>query len=408
MNELDFYFDLPKKVNTVLKTLTGDGFEAYIVGGCVRDLILGEEPYDYDITTSATPEEVKALFGRTIDTGIEHGTVTVMMDKEGFEVTTYRIDGEYIDARHPETVEYTRNLADDLLRRDFTINAMAYNDGLVDLFDGLGDLNRGIIRGVGVPDARFKEDALRMLRAIRFSARFGYEIETETRQALVANAPLIAKVSVERIKVEVDKTLLSKHPHYFDLVYETGLLSFILPDLDDVFKDEKKRKFILDLLKSLPNVLALKWAALLFYFSPKQAKKLLKSLNCDNETMRKVSVLLRYKDIETPREAVAVRRMMSELGGDLLICLDFRSAILDVLGQDNDVKIALGFYEDAIEKSYPSQVSDLNIGGAELMELGLKGREIGEMLGYLLNLVIVEPDLNTREMLLENAKKKMG
>ncbi len=408
MNGLDFYFDLPKKVNTVLETLTSAGFEAYIVGGCVRDLILGEEPHDYDITTSATPDEVKSLFRRTIDTGIEHGTVTVMIDKEAFEVTTYRIDGDYIDGRHPETVEYTRNLADDLLRRDFTINAMAYNHGLVDLFDGLADLDKGLIRGVGVPDARFKEDALRMLRAIRFSARFAYEIEPETWQALMDNAGLISKVSVERIKVEIDKTLISNNPDYFAMVYKTGLLAFILPSLNEVFEDETKRGFILKLLKNLSSTLYLRWTALLIYFTPKQAKKLLKSLNCDNATMNKVAKLLAYKEADMPETAVAVRTMMSELDEDSLALFELREAMLQIEGRDISKAYAVSCYNETVENAYPTQISELKIGGAELINLGLKGREIGDMLAYLLGLVIAEPELNTKEILIENVKKKLG
>lgn len=159
---------------------------------------------DWDITTSAKPEQVKALFRHTIDTGIQHGTVTVMLEHEGFEVTTYRIDGEYEDARHPKEVQFTSDLLEDLKRRDFTINAMAYNDkdGLVDAFDGVGDLERGVIRCVGAAVERFTEDALRMLRAVRFGAQLGFSIEDETREAIVSLAPNIAKVSAERIQIE--------------------------------------------------------------------------------------------------------------------------------------------------------------------------------------------------------------
>ena len=170
---------MPEKVSAIIRQLKSAGYDAYAVGGCVRDSVLGRTPHDWDITTSARPQQVKAVFGHTIDTGIQHGTVTVMLDHEGFEVTTYRIDGEYEDARHPKSVEYTLNLRDDLKRRDFTINAMAYNEdaGLVDAFDGRGDLKRGVIRCVGDPEERFTEDALRMLRAVRFAAQLGFSIE---------------------------------------------------------------------------------------------------------------------------------------------------------------------------------------------------------------------------------------
>ena len=193
-----------------------NGYEAYAVGGCVRDSILGRVPGDWDITTSALPMQVKGLFRRTVDTGIQHGTVTVMLGRNGYEVTTYRIDGKYEDSRHPESVEFTPKLEEDLKRRDFTINAMAYNDehGIVDIFDGVGDLQRKIIRCVGDPLERFTEDALRIMRAVRFSAQLGFSIEEETRKALKVLAPNLKHVSAERIQVELVKLLMSPHPDY--------------------------------------------------------------------------------------------------------------------------------------------------------------------------------------------------
>ena len=177
--------NIPQKAAQILKTLNAAGYEAYVVGGCVRDSILDRVPGDWDITTSALPEQVKELFHRTVDTGIQHGTVTVMMGKEGFEVTTYRVDGEYHDGRHPDAVTFTRSLEEDLKRRDFTINAMAYSaeEGLIDPFGGQKDLARGLVRAVGVPHQRFTEDALRILRLYRFAARFGFEIDPATGQA---------------------------------------------------------------------------------------------------------------------------------------------------------------------------------------------------------------------------------
>ena len=190
---------LPQDVTNIIERLESRGHEAYAVGGCVRDSILGKTPADWDITTSASPEEVKELFAHTIDTGIAHGTVTVMMNHCGYEVTTYRIDGEYKDGRHPESVAFTTRLSEDLKRRDFTINAMAYNstEGLVDLFGGIEDLQSGTIRCVGCARERFSEDALRMLRAVRFSAQLGFAIEPDTYQAICDLAPTIARVSME-------------------------------------------------------------------------------------------------------------------------------------------------------------------------------------------------------------------
>ena len=216
---------IPEKVEYIINVLMKNGYEAYAVGGCVRDSILGRVPEDWDITTSAQPEQVKALFHRTIDTGIQHGTVTVMMDKEGFEVTTYRIDGEYEDSRHPKNIEFTSNLEEDLKRRDFTINAMAYNpkDGLVDIFGGIEDLNKKIIRCVGNANDRFSEDALRILRAVRFAGQLGFAIEEQTKEAIVALAPTLKNISAERIRVELDKLLMGKHPELIRVASETGI-----------------------------------------------------------------------------------------------------------------------------------------------------------------------------------------
>ena len=223
--------EIPKNAETILHILEKAGYEAYVVGGCVRDSILGRSPDDWDITTSAKPEQVKALFHRTVDTGLQHGTVTVLMEKEGYEVTTYRVDGEYEDGRHPKEVTFTASLKEDLKRRDFTINAMAYNpsSGLVDLFGGLEDIERKIIRCVGDPLERFTEDALRIMRAVRFSAQLGFTIEDETRKALGVLAPNLKHVSAERIQVELVKLLVSPHPDYLRVAYETGITAEFLP-----------------------------------------------------------------------------------------------------------------------------------------------------------------------------------
>ena len=233
---------LPEKVNPIIKTIQAAGFEAYAVGGCVRDSILGRIPDDWDITTSAKPEDIKKLFKRTIDTGIEHGTVTVMLDKEGFEVTTYRIDGEYEDSRHPKEVTFTSNLREDLRRRDFTINAMAYNDevGLVDIFGGILDIEQKIIRCVGNAKERFTEDALRMMRAVRFSAQLGYDIAPETKEAIKELAPTLKKISAERIQVELIKLVVSNNPDFLRIAYETGITAQVLWEFDLCMKTEQK------------------------------------------------------------------------------------------------------------------------------------------------------------------------
>ena len=219
------HIQLPDKVNNIIEVIQAAGYEAYAVGGCIRDSILGKEPDDWDITTSANPEVIKKLFDRTIDTGIQHGTVTVMMGKEGFEVTTYRIDGKYEDCRHPSEVTFASDLKEDLQRRDFTINAMAYNekDGLIDIFEGRQYMERGIIRCGGDARERFGEDALRMMRAVRFSAQLGYEIEDKTKEAIKELAPALQKISAERIQTELVKLLTSNHPDFLRIAYETGI-----------------------------------------------------------------------------------------------------------------------------------------------------------------------------------------
>ena len=233
---MNFDDKIPAGALRIIEELNAAGFEAYIVGGCVRDLVLGRTPNDWDITTSALPMQVKSVFKRTVDTGIKHGTVTVLMRmsgrQESFEVTTYRIDGEYDDCRHPRQVEFTASLEEDLKRRDFTVNAMAYapGKGIVDMHGGLEDLERRVIRCVGNATERFTEDALRMMRAIRFSAQFDADIEEETWNAILKLAPNIRFVSAERICVEMEKLLLSDHPYRFKMFYESTLTKYFLPE----------------------------------------------------------------------------------------------------------------------------------------------------------------------------------
>ena len=275
--------EIPKKVEYIIEELTSNGFEAFAVGGCVRDTILGRNPQDWDVTTSASPMDVKRIFKRTIDTGIQHGTVTVMLDKEGFEVTTYRIDGEYEDSRHPKEVTFTTNLTEDLKRRDFTINAMAYNpkSGIVDEFGGIEDLDNKIIRCVGVAKERFTEDALRILRAVRFSAQLGFEIEEETRAAAAELAPTLKKISRERIQSELSKLMVSPHPDY---VKELDSLSLN----ENIFEDRIIiNEHTLRMLLVVRPDKVLRWTALLQEESTAdRAKELLRGLTFDNYTIK--------------------------------------------------------------------------------------------------------------------------
>lgn len=240
----NFKIELPEDVSFIINTIEKNGHQAYAVGGCVRDTIMGVVPNDWDITTNALPEEVKSYFNKTIDTGIQHGTVTVMLHSTGYEVTTYRIDGDYLDGRHPSSVEFSDRLTDDLCRRDFTINAMAYNDrmGLVDEYGGIDDINNKIIRCVGNPVERFTEDALRMMRAIRFSAQLGFTIDDNTFKAIEKLSTNIQKVSMERVCVELKKTLMSDNPDFCRLYGATNLFRDILPQLHDSFTSRQSKK----------------------------------------------------------------------------------------------------------------------------------------------------------------------
>lgn len=242
MEAVKMHIKMPQKVRQIIRVLQEHGYEAFAVGGCVRDAVLKRKPEDWDITTSAAPEEVKKLFGYTIDTGIAHGTVTVMLGGEGFEVTTYRIDGEYEDARHPKNVEFTTKLEMDLERRDFTINAMAYNDesGLVDIFDGMGDIKRKQIRCVRQARLRFEEDALRMLRAVRFAGQLGFEIEENTKEAVKELGGNLRYISAERIRTELAKLLISPGAGRIRDAFRLGMTRIILPELDEMMEMEQK------------------------------------------------------------------------------------------------------------------------------------------------------------------------
>ena len=241
----DFKIDIPDSVKLIIDVLEKNGYEAFAVGGCVRDTILNRKPQDWDITTSALPNQVKELFNRTIDTGIEHGTVTVMMKRVGYEVTTYRIDGEYNDSRHPDSVEFTVNLIEDLKRRDFTINAMAYNPnvGLVDAFGGIDDIKHKVIRCVGLAEERFTEDALRILRAVRFSAQLGFDIEEDTMLAIKKLASTLEKISAERIHVELEKLILSSHPDKLITAYNAGITRIVLPEFDRIMECQQNTPY---------------------------------------------------------------------------------------------------------------------------------------------------------------------
>lgn len=431
---------LPEKVKFMMETLTNAGYEAYAVGGCVRDSILGRVPGDWDITTSASPEQVKALFPRTIDTGIQHGTVTVMEGREGFEVTTYRVDGKYEDQRHPREVTFTTDLLEDLKRRDFTINAMAYNekDGLVDAFGGLEDLKSRRIRCVGSPQARFTEDALRMMRAVRFASQLGFSIEEETKSAIVSLASNLSKISAERIQAELVKLLVSDHPEEMRTVYETGMSRVFLPEFDAMMATPQNNRHhcynvgehTIAALQNIRKDKVLRLTMLLhdvakpvcktkdeagiyhFYGHPEKgarmAREILRRLKFDNDTIAKVTALIRWHDDRPLLEEAAVRRTIYRVGLEQYPAL-FEVKRADTLAKNcykREEKFAYlssyeKMYQEILEKKQCLNLKDLAVSGWDLIQLGMEpGKEIGAALERLLSHVLNYPEDNKKEILI--------
>ncbi len=397
---------LPKEVKHIIDILTQNGYEAYAVGGCVRDSILGRVPGDWDITTSALPQQVKALFRRTIDTGIQHGTVTIMLGKNGYEVTTYRIDGKYEDSRHPESVEFTPNLEEDLKRRDFTINAMAYNDenGVVDIFGGIDDIRNRIIRCVGNAHDRFTEDALRILRAVRFSAQLGFEIDKATKDAARELAPTLVKISRERIHTELNKLLLSDNPDYFSVVYELGVMKVIISELEGVNSGDIDRLKVL--IKRTKPCLPERYAALLSVIEKDKTRAVLKGLKLDNATISMAVKLVEYLGITPALTEPQMRHYINEVGKeDALRVIDFNLAFAsedEYKGYTDMRNICV----TVLERGDCTSLKELRITGKLLMNSGFEaGKQLGGLLEELLLEVLDNPALNDTEYLLERAKE---
>lgn len=437
--------EIPKKARHIVDTIEKAGFEAFVVGGCVRDSILGRIPMDWDITTSAKPEQVKSLFPRTVDTGLQHGTVTVMIDREGFEVTTYRIDGKYEDSRHPKEVTFTPNLEEDLKRRDLTINAMAYNDrvGLVDIFGGMEDIEKKTVRCVGNAKERFTEDALRILRAIRFSAQLGYTIEQETLEAIQALAPTLSRISAERIQVELVKLMTSAHPDYLRVAYHSGVTKVFFPEFDAAMETEQENRHHCynvgeHTLHSLLHVPADKVLRLTMLFhdlgkaltktvdeegvahfyghadiSAEITRTVLRRLKFDNDTIHMVCKLVKYHDYGsgvTPTSRI-VRRAMNKIGEDAFpgIFAVKRADILSQSEYERREKLdALAdwerIYEEIRAKEECVSLKTLAVNGGDLIAAGMQpGPGLGEVLQKLLELVLEDPECNRKDYLLERA-----
>lgn len=397
---------LPKEVKHIIDILTQNGYEAYAVGGCVRDSILGRVPGDWDITTSALPQQVKALFRRTIDTGIQHGTVTIMLGKNGYEVTTYRIDGKYEDSRHPESVEFTPNLEEDLKRRDFTINAMAYNDenGIVDIFGGIDDIRNRIIRCVGNAHDRFTEDALRILRAVRFSAQLGFEIDKATKDAARELAPTLVKISRERIHTELNKLLLSDNPDYFSVVYELGVMKVIISELEGVNSGDIDRLKVL--IKRTKPCLPERYAALLSVIGKDKTRAVLKGLKLDNATISMAVKFVEYIGITPALTEPQMRHYINEVGKeDAIRVIDFNLSFADESMHEKYTDMRK-LCAHVLERGDCTSLKELDVTGKDLVDAGFEaGKQLGELLNSLLTEVLDNPSLNDRNYLLGRAKE---
>lgn len=468
--------DMPAGAAYIIEELNKHGFEAYIVGGCVRDSLLGREPDDWDITTQASPGQVKRIFQKTVDTGIQHGTVTVLVDRKcreklqsagemrtaaelsaaeshttsepyAYEVTTYRVDGVYEDHRRPSGVTFTASLEEDLKRRDFTINALAYNDerGVIDSFGGIEDLKQGVIRCVGTPADRFDEDALRILRAVRFSAQLGFRIDDDTRAAMREQAEHLRDISAERIQTELTKLIVSDYPSRLIDAYALGLTRVFLPEFDAMMETEQNNPYHLytvglhtvRVMEHVPKDVVLRYTALLhdvgkpvckttgedgtdhFYGhqakSEEMARIILRRLKMDNITVSRVCNLVLYHDYgitgaedDNPAgSSRAFRRFLTKLGADNFSdFIAIRKA--DMAGQSDynqarrqqTVRNMEDMYRLVTEEKHCLRISDLAIGGKDLIVLGMKpGAELGRVLRELLELVLDTPELNTKEQL---------
>jgi tRNA nucleotidyltransferase (CCA-adding enzyme) len=434
---------IPQDARQIIQILEEAGHEAYIVGGCVRDLLMGREPNDWDITTSARPKEVKALFKRTYDTGIAHGTVTVILNKDHFEVTTYRIESGYEDFRRPDEVVFVDEITEDLSRRDFTMNAIAYHPirGFIDPYLGQQDILKGCIRTVREAEERFTEDALRILRAVRFSAQLGFEIVPETLAGIQSCKELLIHISKERIRDEFLKILISQRPQTLENLYCLGLLPYILPQFEAAFTTPQQHPHhcydvahhTIEAIKHIEPTPVLCLAALLhdigkpmtltqdrdgtthFYghveASVKIAKSVLKDLRLDNQTIKEVTTLIAYHDYHLSHEMdkITIKRLLSYMGEetfDKLLLLQ----LADAKAQHPDKLIAKitrinqtrARKREIIENNECYSLKQLAITGKDLIDRGVTpGKQVGEMLENTLTYVLENPHRNRKELLLE-------
>lgn len=415
---------LPNNVQYILEKFNSNGFEAFIVGGCVRDSLLNKKPQDYDITTNAFPEKIEELFDKTIPTGIKHGTVTVLIDKNPYEVTTYRVDGEYLNNRKPKDVKFVSNIEEDLSRRDFTINAMAYSPylGFKDCFNGKEDLKNKLIRCVGDPDKRFSEDALRMLRAIRFSCQLNFKIEKLTAESIRKNFKLIKNISMERIQSEFTKIILSNDPDRgLMLLRKLGFSDFLIEEFKslklincyDLYDDIHDTY---GLINSLPKKLHVRLAGLFYkVFNSENAvekcKTILKKLKYDNNTINDTCNLVEnINSISCNMTRKKLKLLINSVGTENIFdLLDLQKSYLSYMDEyDTEcIDILKNRVSDILASKEPIFIKDLAITGNDLItELNFKpGKNIGVILNFLLENVMQTPELNNKEDLLNLSKQ---
>lgn len=385
---------IPKDVQFIIDTFYKNGYEAFMVGGCVRDSLLKKEPHDFDITTSAPPEVTVNLFDNTIPTGLKHGTISVLINNVPYEVTTYRTDGEYIDNRRPDSVRFVTNIYEDLSRRDFTINALAYNhiDKLVDHFNGVNDLNNKIIRTVGDADKRYNEDALRMLRAIRFSSQLNFDIEDTTYNSIIKNSHLIKNISNERICSELTKIAMSNDFNKgFSMLQETEILKLIMPEIN--FISNKN-------IDSLPKDLSTRLSYLFINTDIDTTTNILKHLKFDNKTVSGVSnLLLAYPLISECNSVLKCKKLLQLITKDNI----FNLLCLFEICNNTELTYIRDVVNTLIKDNCPLYIKDLNINGKILKENFLlsSGKMIGEILNYLLDCVMEEKVKNNSTDLLK-------
>ncbi|MBR7117378.1 MAG: hypothetical protein IKC87_06695 [Clostridia bacterium] len=389
---------LTEGVKLILDRLYEQGYRADVVGGAVRDALIGRPSFDFDITTEATPDEVKSVFAdcKIVDTGIKHGTVTLVLDGVGYEITTWRVDGDYHDSRHPDAVSFTRSLSEDLARRDFTVNAICYNerDGYTDIFGGVDDIRAKVIRAVGEPERRFREDALRIMRAVRFSSQLGFSIEEHTALAATKLRSLLLNVSDERIYVELKKLLSADGAHEVLSSYPEIILT-VLPELDGLKLPDRELFISMDYKTRLLS---------LFLLNAKDARERFSSAmqRLKTDSAHRVygeSVLSHYKNADTGTRYGALK-LLSSVGPEVALGV----AALGVLVGEK-TKLDLEIIEDAIASGIPYTLSELKVGGNDIAALGLRGPEIGKALLSLLDAVMSGECVNERDALLGLCQK---